>query len=67
MTKVELVKGQTFTVDPTKQYMIIFQLGSITRYNLAKIPLPKGSFCLLIDGDPQSVKVIEREQNDQEN
>ncbi len=31
MTKVELVKGQTFEVDPDKKYLIIFDKKTISR------------------------------------
>lgn len=65
MTKVELVKGTVFELDPSKKYLLVFDATKITK-NAAEdllTSLGKGGFKglgFMYDGDPSSIKVIEQ-------
>lgn len=62
--KVELVKGESFVLQPGKKYLLIFNRGDITeadRRHLSEALNHEGmnGVSVLINGDPKDVKVIE--------
>lgn len=58
---IKLVKGTVFEIDPTKRYMVIFDRQHITKQDVGLLDLAmhNDSVMVLINGNPQDVKVIE--------
>jgi hypothetical protein len=62
--KVELVKGESFVLQPGKKYLLIFNRGDITeadRRRLSEALNRQGadSVSVIINGNPKDVKLIE--------
>lgn len=54
---VKLVEGTAFKLEEGKKYLIIFDKRMISRRDAAK--LSGNGVCVLIDGNPQNVQIIE--------
>ena len=64
-TKVELVKGTAFELDPTKSYLILFKHSLVSRDELQKLTMVinddlnvKNVICT-VKGDVEDVKIVE--------
>lgn len=64
-TKVELVKGTAFELDPAKKYVIVFNKGQVTQetvQDLNSMLSEQGitAIGLIVKGDTADIKVIEQ-------
>lgn len=58
---IKLVKGTVFEIDPTKRYLVIFDRQHISPADVRDLGMQmhNESLLVLINGNPQDVKVIE--------
>lgn len=71
-TTIELVKAETFELDPTKQYVLIFDRRTINAESVSEIGkmLHKqgiNGVLVMLMGDPKTVRIIEQAKKDKEN
>lgn len=65
ITKVELVNGQAYRIDPGKNYVIVFDNRSLTKDDVAKVndiihrDFGAKSVSVVLHGDPNNMKIVE--------
>lgn len=67
MTKVELVKGTVFEIDPKKNYLICIDRSVMSiddiHILMRKLKISNGSVAIMTNGDPTTaVKIVESKE-----
>lgn len=66
-SKVELVKGTAFELDPNKKYLLIFDSSTISRYAVDTMQrilhneMNIKSISCILNGDVNSMQIVEQE------